>query len=342
MKRRLSRLAAFALTLVAVCAMVIVPASADAQTTVTFDKTLEMAEGTVLPADITFTYSIGSSSEGVSEETPFLTAGVGTPTITPETGLVFNNESETTQHVTVSFPEGTFTAPGIYRYKITESGSGLAGFSDDGKNDRYLDVVVTANGSGFGFTYNFLTLPAEYGSSDYAEGSKSKEFTDTFTTHDFGFSKAVEGNVGDHNKTFKFTLNITGALPGTYTVTSSDIEGAPTTITVNAEGNYTGAFNLKHGSSFSIAGLNDGAACTVTEDEDGYEPSFTVNDADETESDTTGAITLSADTTVAFTNSLSMTVPTGVLLTIAPFAVGLFLFGALAVFLVARKRQYEE
>ncbi len=51
---------------------------------------------------------------------------------------------------------------------------------------------------------------------------------------------------------------------------------------------------------------------------------------------------LTADTTVDFTNSLSMSVPTGVLLTIAPFAVGLFLFGALAVFFVARKRQYEE
>ena len=342
MKRRLSRLAAFALTLVAVCAMVIVPASADAQTTVTFNKTLEMADGTVLPADITFTYSIVSSGDGVSDATPFLTAGVGNPTITPEDGLVFNNESDTTQQVTVNFPEGTFTAPGIYRYKITESGSGLPGFSDDENNDRYLDVVVTADGSGFGFAYNFLKLPAEYGSDAYNEGAKSNEFRDTFTTHDFGFSKAVDGNAGDHNKTFAFTLNISDALPGEYTVTSNGIEGAPTTITIGEGGTYTGTFNLKHGSSFSIVGLNDGAVCTVREDEDGYEPSFTVNDADETESDTTGAITLEADTTVDFTNSLSMTVPTGVLLTIAPFAVGLFLFGALAVFFVARKRQYEE
>ena len=49
-----------------------------------------------------------------------------------------------------------------------------------------------------------------------------------------------------------------------------------------------------------------------------------------------------ADITAAFTNTKQGVVPTGVLLTVAPFAIGLLLFGALAVFFVARKKKRAE
>ncbi len=256
MKRRLSRLAAFALTLVAVCAMVIVPASADQ--TMTFNKVLTMEGSSSLPAEVEFAFTITPGAASTDSAFP-VSAGPAGASIDTATFAAGSNGG--TQAVTVDFSGVTFPAPGVYRYIITETASNLPGFTNDENATRYLDVVVTADGS---YRYNLLPSATSFDGDGNYSGTKSDGFTNTFKAHNFAFSKNVDGNVGDHNKTFEFTLNITGALPGTYTVTSSDIEGAPTTITVDAEGNYTGAFNLKHGSSFSIAGLNEGAVCAVS------------------------------------------------------------------------------
>ena len=49
-----------------------------------------------------------------------------------------------------------------------------------------------------------------------------------------------------------------------------------------------------------------------------------------------------ANVYTGFTNERNGIVPTGVLLTVAPFAIGLLLFGALAIFFIARKKKKAE
>ena len=47
--------------------------------------------------------------------------------------------------VTVTFPVGTFTKPGVYRFVINETNNNLPGVTYDSNPTRYLDVFVVAD-----------------------------------------------------------------------------------------------------------------------------------------------------------------------------------------------------
>ena len=47
--------------------------------------------------------------------------------------------------VTVNFPVGTFTKPGVYRFVISETNNNLPGVTYDSNPTRYLDVFVVAD-----------------------------------------------------------------------------------------------------------------------------------------------------------------------------------------------------
>ena len=74
---------------------------------------------------------------------------------------------------------------------------------------------------------------------------KSSGYINSLTQYDFDFSKTIAGNQGDKNKRFDFTLNITGANPGTYRVITNDVTGNPTSITVGANGTATGEYRRR-------------------------------------------------------------------------------------------------
>ena len=53
-----------------------------------------------------------------------------------------------------------------------------------------------------------------------------------------------------------------------------------------------------------------------------------------------GAVTLAnAGHSVAFTNTRTGIIPTGILLTIAPFAIGILVFGAIIIFIVIKRKR---
>ena len=247
--------------------------------------------------------------------------------------------------VTVTFPVGTFTKPGVYRFVINETNNNLPGVTYDSNPTRYLDVFVVANANNV-LSVNSCVLrdsATNIGTNgEYVEdpGVKSSGYTNSLTQYDFDFSKTIAGNQGDKNKRFNFTLTIADANPGTYPVITNDVTGNPTSITVGANGTATGAYSLTNGSTVKVIGLNKGAICTVTEDPDGYTATHSLDGAEAVSGESSGAVTLAdSDHSVAFTNTRNGIIPTGVIMTIAPFAIGICVFGAIIIFIISRRKR---
>ncbi len=246
--------------------------------------------------------------------------------------------------VTVSFPNNSFTKPGVYRYIINESNGARPGVTYDA-TPRYLDVFVVADSNDELSIANCILRTSE--SSIKTDGTyttdpdvKSSGYTNSVTQYDFSFSKAIAGNQGDKNKRFTFTLSVSNAIPGVYPLEVNDVTGTPQTITIGSDGTFSAAYNLTNGSSFKILNLNKDAVCSVHEDAQDYTPSHSVDSGDSVGTANSGNITLAnSDHSVAFTNTREGIIPTGVLLTIAPFAIGIVLCAALIIFVMVKRRR---
>lgn len=188
-------------------------------------------------------------------------------------------------------------------------------------------------------------------------GTSEGDFNNKLNTYDLEVQKVVTGNQGERDKYFKFTVSISNALAGTYDIVyekgntySSDGSGNPTTITI-ADG-QTSVSNieiwLKTGESFKITNLPYGASYTIAEPGTaGYTTTIGVagdTDASKTEANTAGErssvsdTSMTDDTTVTFTNDRTGTIPTGILMTIAPFA-ALMLIGFVGIIFVMLKKK---
>ena len=371
MKKRTFKLMAVAMVFALIFAFAAIPASAATDYTpiggsTTFVKNLVVDEDANIP-DITFAYTItrGTAAAATSNTIEILasdvTASIGNATFsnadtantiagqpTDPQGSTTAGKKYAQKSVTVTFPATSFTKPGVSRYVIAETDGRKPGVTYD-TTSRYLDVFVVADPATNALSVdsyvlrNTATTIGTDGAYTTDPDVKSDGYTNTVTQYDFDFSKTIAGNQGDKNKRFTFTLNITNAIPGTYPVTATDVTGTPTTITVGTDGTYTSTFDLTNGSNFKVLGLNAGAVCTVSEDAQDYTPSHVVDGGSSVNGNNSGAITLeNANHSVAFTNSRDGIIPTGVLLTIAPFAIGLLLFGALAIFFIARRKRRVE
>ena len=248
------------------------------------------------------------------------------------------------KNVSITFPVGTFTKPGVYRFVINETNNNLPGVTYDSNPTRYLDVFVVADDNNV-LSVNScvlrkaatnIGLDGEYVSNPSEKGAG---YINSLTQYDFDFSKTISGNQGDKNKRFDFTLNITGANPGTYPIIANDVTGNPTSITVGADGTATGTYSLTNGSTVKVIGLNKGAVCTVTEDPDYYTATYSLDGAAAVTGNSSGAVTLNSDHSVAFTNKRDGIIPTGVIMTIAPFAIGICGFGAIIIFIISRRKR---
>ena len=249
------------------------------------------------------------------------------------------------KEVTITFPTTSFTKPGVYRYEVTETNNHLPGVTYDPDSIRYLDVFVVADESDVLHVQNYvfrkaatnIGLDGKYVSDPSEKGAG---YINSLTQYNFDFSKTISGNQGDKNKRFNFTLNITGANPGTYPIIAHDVTDNPTSITVGANGTATGEYSLTNGSTVQVIGLNAGAVCTVTEDAENYTATHSLDNGTAVSGDSSGAVTLTdSDHSVAFTNTREGIIPTGVIMAIAPFAIGICVFGAIIIFIICRRKR---
>ena len=257
----------------------------------------------------------------------------------PTTGKKYVQKS-----VSITLPDTSFTKPGVYRYEISETNSNLPGVTYDSNPTRYLDVFVVANANNVLSVDSYVLRDAATtigidGKYTTDPDDKSSGYINTLTQYDFDFSKTISGNQGDKNKRFNFTLNITDANPGTYPVVTNDVTGNPTSITVGANGTATGEYSLTNGSTVQVIGLNAGAVCTVTEDAEDYTATHRHDSGNAVSGNSSGAVTLNSDHSVAFTNTRNGIIPTGIIMTIAPFAIGICVFGAIIIFIICRRKR---
>lgn len=336
-KRRLAAFAVVAATMVLALVGVAAPAWAEGQST---NPQLSVTEGRVMitskltmdkyavepNADFKYTIAPAEASELTNTGMP-ATAGVeGAVSLSPSSvnysaeGLSSEDNADgvtktITAQMSVSLVTSRFAAPGIYRYKITQTPPELDGLNVVYK-ELFLDVYVENGNSGL--VAKGCTLSTAAGS-----GSKISGFENKYVTHKLTITKVVAGNQGDKNKDFEFTVTIKGADGETYKYGTVK-NGVTTMNQTTTKSGATFTETLKHGESVIVYGLSSEDKFAVTEADyhgDGYKTSYKIGDGtNSTEGSSIAEEAIGAyDTTVIFTNTKDATVPTDVIRTVAPY-----------------------
>lgn len=335
-QRRLAAFAVVAATMLLALVGVVTPAWAEGGSTtphlpvkdnkVTIASKLTMDDNAMVP-NVKFNYSIVPASESECTSTGGMpvTPGVdGAVSLSPDSvnysdkGLTSANVDGTktiTAQLSAVLNTTEFTAPGIYRYKITQQNPVLDGLSVQDPA-LFLDVYVENNVTGY--VVKGCTLSAEAGS-----GKKTDGFVNDYATHKLTIKKIVAGNQGDKKKDFKFTVSFSGATGETYKYVKVKKDGTSTPEGLANSGS-TVSMSLSDGDSVTFYGLSSEDTYAVTEGnytQEGYETSYKIGETgNETKSNTISATRIGAfDTTVTFTNTKEATVPTDVIRTVVPY-----------------------
>ena len=303
----------------------------------------------------------------------------GDATATDANDLVKNYDNTTEKYAkktaTLDFSQCNFTEPGVYRYLVTESGTNQA-VTNDADATRVIDVYVndaTAINSESGEEMKKLTIAGyvlhsdvndepdvSMGDNNGTTGSyvatKSQGFTNEYDTSDLTFRKEVSGNQASHDKYFEFTVKITGAVPGTVydvnlagadvtsktnaaTITENAGKTNVTKLTVGDDGTVTQKFYLQHGQEIKIEGLAKDTQYDITENKEDYksEAAKVTN-----YTDSVNGTIVSTDLKTSYLNTRNGAIPTGVIMTVAPFAAVTLIGGFGAARLSMKKKREDE
>lgn len=293
-----------------------------------------------------------------------------------------SGEKYATKQATVSFTGITFDEPGIYRYIITETASAAhaaAGIIHDTDVDRVLDVYVTDDGTGTLVVSSYVlhknvsdpVINNTMGSADVqaagnALADKTDGFTNEYTSKDLKVEKDVTGNQASRDKWFEFTVTCTDvadadsyvvsiaddndantndgsadATSGTTAATIAANQSQPNPTTVTGAALKAGQkFYLQHGQSVVIRGLAPNASYTVTENAEDYASAVKTGD---TNSGVIGTVAGNNKmATAGFTNTRNGIIPTGIIMTVLPFAALSVCGGIGAATIVAKNRKKED
>ena len=371
MKKTLALVISIALIL----STIVLPALADVvnYTAVTPDNstinhTMELTDSPY-NLDYNITYSFAAGTPTVKSPTGLSATDVitGTPTIAdvtygPSDDFATAPGHKITKTATVDWSGVSFKEPGVYYWEITKTADdGGAPLTLSNNNDKtYLFAFVTdVDGK--------LTAAAT-GLSTTDELKAKVEFQDQYpaTGVDLSVGKTVTGNQGSKEQYFKYDIQIT---PAGHATRNYQISGFDTADTVNASPYNSGATQptnpvsltgnsqstitvwLRHGQTFKIEDLPYGTSYTVTESaNDGYTVTTAVtgdntnsaaNDIASGSGATVTDASLTADTTVQYTNNKDADVPTGISLSNGAAIMGILIAMALLALAFVSKRKGE-
>lgn len=201
----------------------------------------------------------------------------------------------------------------------------------------FTDIPAYKAGQKVTYTVQETAVPDGYTAE--VSGNAADGFTIT-NTHipdkALTIQKIVDGNMGDKNREFEFTLSLTKDDEA-YTADIRKITGdSETKVSANEDGKYT--FTLKHNESIQLK-IPHGCEYTITEATVfGYETKVQIDDGT---AENTNEVTdiLDNDSKVIFTNTKDTLIPTGVVTTILPFALMILLAGSAAAFFFVKRRR---
>ena len=343
--------------------------------TPTSDLTTSPVEGTptVGTADATINKS-PLTVKFTGAETPSSAAGTTTDALSntsiSDNVTLASGYSYVKMDVPVNFTGVTFKEPGIYRYVITlkdyhgynQGGTGIdASFVIDNET-KTLDVYVTTASDGSLKVSEYILRNDVTSTSPKLAG-----FVINYKTVDVDISEIVSGNqsrasqtFGGEVRLFYFPKGMTFDVTTTSTDKTNNTSGA---ITVDSTADITTLkYNLKQGEHYTIKDFPVGATlhCYINKTElskTGY--SISVNSEKSTASTSlnpsgtseyytyTGTVNLPTATEgttvdVVFEYHKDGTIPTGIIVTVVPYATVAVAGFAGLIFLIRRKKLKEE
>ncbi len=270
---------------------------------------------------------------------------------------------------------------GVYRYKLTEQNGGVEGVEYDDKTYYIDVYVINQIDEETGVPTGKVTVSdiVVWEKTEDSETKKTRSdaantpnqveypFISKYeTSADLSVAKIVKGNYANLNQAFEFEVTLDNLADGeTYTIeyyqngvlVEGTINDNPTTVK-KEDGKIT--LKLKNGEKFVVKGLPANAEYTVVENQEATYTGEYKAYGEEATGEKTGKADMGEDVTVkgtlfdnkvengvlsneevTYTNTKEYTAPTGIIVSVLPFVVGVVLVGALFV-IVSNKRSQEE
>ena len=291
---------------------------------VVIKKNYELAnEGTFSPAE---TFSFDIEADNVTDASDDITPeNMPMPTIGTVSYLRGEAGSTTkTKEIKIDLPE--YDSVGVYTYIIHEVEGNSAGVTYYGDAILLRVTVIEQDGK--------LRIAAVHTEDPESTGEgKKDDFDNRYSAGKLEVHKDVEGIMGNKDKYFKFTVQLTGeegkTYQDSYAITGGSYDANPTSIKIRPGETTEATFYLKDDDTIHIENLPYGVEYKVSE--------TPVADYVTTETGTEGEVDEAVEQ-ANFTNTKGGTVDAGVVLDSAPYLFTLTGAAGVGLLLTLRRR----
>ena len=291
---------------------------------VVIKKNYELAnEGTFSPAE---TFSFDIEADNVTDASDDITPeNMPMPTIGTVSYLRGEAGSTTkTKEIKIDLPE--YDSVGVYTYIIHEAAGNSAGVTYYGDAILLRVTVIEQDGK--------LRIAAVHTEDPESTGEgKKDDFDNLYSAGELEVHKDVEGIMGNKEKYFEFTVQLTGeegkTYQDSYAITGGSYGANPASIEIKPGETTEATFYLKDDDTIHIENLPYGVEYKVSE--------TPVADYVTTETGTEGEVDEAVEQ-ASFTNTKGGTVDAGVVLDSAPYLFTLTGAAGVGLLLTLRRR----
>lgn len=290
---------------------------------VVIKKNYELANTDTISPEETFTFTIDPVTVTDASE------GIEAANYLPSVGDVTYAQGEAgsaskTKKIEIKLPE--YDSVGVYTYIIHEVEGNSAGVTYYGDAILLRVTVIEQDGK--------LRIAAVHTEDPESTGEgKKDDFDDRYSAGKLEVHKDVEGIMGNKDKYFKFTVQLTGeegkTYQDSYAITGGSYDANPDSIEIRPGETTEATFYLKDDDTIHIENLPYGVEYKVSE--------TPVADYVTTETGTEGEVDAAVEQ-ANFTNTKGGTVDAGVVLDSAPYLFTLTGAAGVGLLLTLRRR----
>lgn len=287
-------------------------------------KNYELANtGTISPAEtFEFTIERDSVTDAGDDVTP---ENMPLPTIGDVTYAQGDaGSANKTRQIEIQLPK--YDSVGVYTYIIHEAAGGSAGVTYYGDAILLRVTVIEQDGK--------IRIAAVHTEDPESTGEgKKDDFDNLYSAGELEVHKDVEGIMGNKDKYFEFTVELTGeegkTYQDSYAITGGSYDANPDSIEIRPGETTEATFYLKDDDTIHIENLPYGVEYKVSE--------TPVADYVTTETGTEGEVDAAVEQ-ANFTNTKGGTVDAGVVLDSAPYLFTLTGAAGVGLLLTLRRR----